>query len=165
MAADVFKGTSSMQIKFHWSWFLRVQLTTSYHLFRYWLGTRHATSYYLHQWWPSWQMHIYASFGLSELMFLMLRLECSSRNRSIQWLLMPWLLVLLGHEVMILTTQWTRGHSEHWGSFECFFLPTLGHSATQWSERSTEYEKFFEWVPRNQTGFEWGPGYWTAGSI
>ena len=39
------------QLKFHWSLFLRVQLTISHHWFRYWLGTDQATSHCLKQWW------------------------------------------------------------------------------------------------------------------
>ena len=38
-------------IKFHWSLFPRVQLTIFQHWFTQWLGTDHATSHYLNQWW------------------------------------------------------------------------------------------------------------------
>ena len=39
-------------IEFHWSLFLRFQLTTSHHWFRQWLGAASATSHYLNQWCP-----------------------------------------------------------------------------------------------------------------
>ena len=38
-------------LKFHWSLFLRVQLTIYQHWFRWWLGTDQSTSHYLNQWW------------------------------------------------------------------------------------------------------------------
>ena len=37
--------------KFHWSLFLRVQLTISQHWCRQWVGTKKATNHYLNQWW------------------------------------------------------------------------------------------------------------------
>ena len=52
--------------KFHWSLFLRLQLTIFTHWFRYWLGGVQATSHYLNQWWLAY-WRIYASFGLNEL--------------------------------------------------------------------------------------------------
>ena len=54
------------RLKFHWSLFLRVQLTIIHHCFRQWLGAVQATSHYLNQWWL---VHwcIYASLGLNEL--------------------------------------------------------------------------------------------------
>ena len=52
--------------KFHWSLFLKVQLTIFHHWFRLWLGVGQATSHYLNQWWlDCWR--IYASHGLNEL--------------------------------------------------------------------------------------------------
>ena len=45
-----FIKTYEFQIKFHWSLFLRAQLTIFQHWFRYWLGTNQATSHYLNQW-------------------------------------------------------------------------------------------------------------------
>ena len=39
--------------EFHWSLFLRVQLTIFQHCFRLWLGADQATSHYLNQCWPS----------------------------------------------------------------------------------------------------------------
>ena len=45
------------KLKFHWSLFLRVQLTMIHHLFRKWLGTCLVPSHYLNQWWPSLLMH------------------------------------------------------------------------------------------------------------
>ena len=54
------------RLKFHWSLFLRVQLTIFQHWFRWWLGTDQATSHYLNQWWLDYR-RIYASLGLNEL--------------------------------------------------------------------------------------------------
>ena len=54
------------RIKFHWSLFIRVQLTISQHWFRWWLGADQATSHYLNQWWLDYR-RIYASLGLNEL--------------------------------------------------------------------------------------------------
>ena len=54
------------RLKFHWSLFLRFQLTSLQHWFRYWLGAVQATSHYLNQWWLVY-WRIYASLGLSEL--------------------------------------------------------------------------------------------------
>ena len=54
------------RLKFHWTLFLRVQLTIFQHWFRWWLGAVQATSHYLNQWWfVYWR--IYASLGLNEL--------------------------------------------------------------------------------------------------
>ena len=53
-------------LKFHWSLFLRFQLTIFQHWFRYWLGAVQATSHYLNQWWLVY-WRIYASLSLSEL--------------------------------------------------------------------------------------------------
>ena len=55
------------RLRFHWSLFLRVQLTLFQHCFRYWLGAVQATSHYLNQWWLVY-WRIYASLGLNELM-------------------------------------------------------------------------------------------------
>ena len=41
---------------FHWSLFLRVQLTIIQHWFRQWLGTNQATSHYLNQWWLDYRL-------------------------------------------------------------------------------------------------------------
>ena len=54
------------RFKFHWSLFLRVQLTIVYHWFRWWFGADQATSHYLNQWWLDY-WRIYASLGLNEL--------------------------------------------------------------------------------------------------
>ena len=45
-------------VKFHISFYLRVQLTLSKHCFRWWLRAEQATSDYLSQWWPSELTHI-----------------------------------------------------------------------------------------------------------
>ena len=54
-------------LKFHWSLFLRVQLTIFHHWFRQWLGAVQVTGHYLNQWWFVYR-RIYASLGLNELM-------------------------------------------------------------------------------------------------
>ena len=54
------------RLKFHWSLFLRVQLTIIQHCIRERLGTVQVTSHYLNQWWlVHWR--IYASLALNEL--------------------------------------------------------------------------------------------------
>ena len=54
------------RLNFHWSWFLRVQLTIFQQWFRLWLGADKVTSHYLNQWWlDCWC--ICASIGLNEL--------------------------------------------------------------------------------------------------
>ena len=50
-------------LKFHWSVFLRVQLTISQRWFRWWLGADQATSHYLNQCWPSSLTHICSTRG------------------------------------------------------------------------------------------------------
>ena len=52
------------RLRFHWSLFLRVQLTIFQHWFRKWLGADQATSHYLKQWWLVYR-RIYASLGLN----------------------------------------------------------------------------------------------------
>ena len=54
------------RFRFHWSLFLRVQLTIFQHWFRQWLGAGQATSLYLNPWWLVY-WGIYASLGLNEL--------------------------------------------------------------------------------------------------
>ena len=54
------------RLKFHWSLFLRVQLSIVHHWFRWWLGAVQATSHYLKQWWLVYR-RIYVSLGLDEL--------------------------------------------------------------------------------------------------
>ena len=49
------------RLKFHWSLFLRIQLTILHHWCRWWLGAVHGTSHYLNQWWLVYRC-IYASF-------------------------------------------------------------------------------------------------------
>ena len=54
------------RLKYHWSLFLKLQLTTFQHWFRQWLGADQATSHYMKQWWfVCWR--IYASLCLNEL--------------------------------------------------------------------------------------------------
>ena len=57
---------SWFRLKFHWGLFLRVQLMTSQHWFRYWLGADQATSHCLNQWWLDYR-RIYASLDLNQL--------------------------------------------------------------------------------------------------
>ena len=45
-------------LRFHWSLFLRVQLTIFLHWFRLWLGAVQATSHDLNQWWPNLLTHM-----------------------------------------------------------------------------------------------------------
>ena len=49
--------------EFHWSLFLRVQLTICQHWFRKWPGADLATSHYLNQCWPSSPTHICGTRG------------------------------------------------------------------------------------------------------
>ena len=51
--------------KFHWSSFLRVQLTKFQHWFRSWLDTDQATSHYRNQGWLDYR-RIYVSLGFNE---------------------------------------------------------------------------------------------------
>ena len=54
------------RLKFHWSLFLKVQLTIFQQWFRYWLGAVQATSHYVNQWWLVYR-RIYPSRGLNDL--------------------------------------------------------------------------------------------------
>ena len=47
----------------HWSFFLRIQLTTIKHWFRQWLGAEYATSHYLNQCWTDSKTHICGTMG------------------------------------------------------------------------------------------------------
>ena len=55
-----------LRLSFHWSLFLRAQLTIFQHWFRYWLFAYQATSHYLSQW-RLYYWCIYVSLGLNEL--------------------------------------------------------------------------------------------------
>ena len=46
------------RLRFHWSLFLRFELTIFQHWFRQWLGADQATSHYLNQWWLILLTHI-----------------------------------------------------------------------------------------------------------
>ena len=74
-----------LSLKFHWSLFLRFQLTIFQHWFRYWLGAIQVTSHYLNQWWLAY-WRIDASLGLNELRSSMCSPNCL-------WLL--WCLITL----------------------------------------------------------------------
>ena len=50
-------------LKYHWSLFLRIRLTTTQHWFWKWLGAEEATSHYLTQCWPNSLMHICSTKG------------------------------------------------------------------------------------------------------
>ena len=54
------------RLRFHWSLFLRVQLSIFHHWFRWWLGAGQVRSHYLNQWWLVY-WRTYASLGLNEL--------------------------------------------------------------------------------------------------
>ena len=66
--SDAFSWMKMLEfrLRFQWSLFLRIQLTTFQHWFRWWLGAGQATSHYLNQWWFDYR-RIYASPGLNEL--------------------------------------------------------------------------------------------------
>ena len=55
----------TFRLRFHFSLFLRFELTIFQHWFRQWLGADQATSHYLNQWWLLYWC-IYASLGLNE---------------------------------------------------------------------------------------------------
>ena len=57
---------------FHWSLFLRFELTIFQHWFRWWLGANQATSHYLNQWWLVYWC-IYVSPGLNESLSVTLK--------------------------------------------------------------------------------------------
>ena len=68
---DIFKWVFlikmyEFRLGFHWSLFLRFELTIFQHWFRLWLGSSQATSHYLNQWWLVY-WRIYASLSLNEL--------------------------------------------------------------------------------------------------
>ena len=54
------------RLRFHWSLFLRVELTIIQHWFRWWPVAGQATGHYLNQWWSVY-WRIYTSLGLNEL--------------------------------------------------------------------------------------------------
>ena len=57
---------NKFRLKFRWSWFLRVQSTTSQQWFRKRVGANQTTSHYLNQWWLfSWRICV--SRGFNEL--------------------------------------------------------------------------------------------------
>ena len=86
-------------LRFHWSVFLRVQLTIFQHWVRLWLGDGQATSHYLEQWWLVYWC-IYESLGLNKLtmlsadelnlqhMFMYNNFEFTATSPRVQWV--PW---------------------------------------------------------------------------
>ena len=92
-------------LRFHWSLFPRVKITTFQHWFRQCLGADQATSHYLNQWWKVY-WSIYASLGLSELILDMMALK----NRS-YWHL------ICSHISMIANRKWRhRRVSNFWST-------------------------------------------------
>ena len=96
------------QLKFHWSLFLKVKLTTyHHHWFRYWLEASEATNNYQKQWWLVNQC-IYVSLGCNGLklchmkqkkkFFLRVAWKFVGRLPSVQCMLMPWVSVLADHQ-------------------------------------------------------------------
>ena len=61
--------TNEFRFRFHWSLFLRVQLTIFQHWFRQWLGADQATSHCLNQLWLDYRL-VYVSLVLNELIIL-----------------------------------------------------------------------------------------------
>ena len=53
------------RLRFHWSLFLRFELTIIQHWFRKWLGADQAISHYLNRWWLVY-WRIYTSLSLNE---------------------------------------------------------------------------------------------------
>ena len=49
--AFLWRKMFELRLRFHWSLFLRVQLTIVQHWFRLWLGAIQAPSHYLNRWW------------------------------------------------------------------------------------------------------------------
>ena len=112
--AAIFQTTSSnafswmkmyeFRLKFHWSLFLRVQLTIFQYWFRWWLGAEQATSHYLNQWWPSSTTHVCVTRPrwvnsspldwtgdkpLSEPMMTQFNDACMRHSASMSWLISP----------------------------------------------------------------------------
>ena len=67
------------RLRFHYTLFLRFQLTIFQHWCRWWLGADKATNHYLNQWWLVYR-HIYASLGLNELRSLKHRQTQTDQN-------------------------------------------------------------------------------------
>ena len=68
-------------LRFHWSLFLRLELTIFQHWFKKWLGADKVTSHYLNQWWLDYR-RIYASIGLNELIEVL----CASFKVVARWI-------------------------------------------------------------------------------
>ena len=98
------KNVLISRLRFHWSLFLRVQLTIFQHCFRKWLGTDQATSHYLIQWWLDYR-RIYESLSPNELIFVLQYVWPDITNKNwidnhkrvscwydppVPWLQMPW---------------------------------------------------------------------------
>ena len=84
-------------LEFHWSLFLRFELTIFQHWFK-WLGADQATSHYLNQWWLAY-WRIYASLGLKELNILNLAIIGSDNA------LWPvWCYDIIGTNVVLFST-------------------------------------------------------------
>ena len=81
------------RFEFHWSLFLRVQLTIFRHWFRWWLGADQATSHYLNQCWPSSLTHIHVCCTRGRWVkpndyhsFKDLKSACTRSSKELHWL-------------------------------------------------------------------------------
>ena len=102
-------------VRFHWSLFLRFELTIFQQWFIYWLGAYQATSHYLNQWWIIY-LGIYASLGLNELRLKVPHVafcEVSSAalydNHDVIW--WPWIYQKL---IMIASKTWEKTWQTQW---------------------------------------------------
>ena len=98
------------QLIFHWSLFLRVQLTIFQHWFSYWLGAVQAKSHYLNQCWLVYR-RICVSLGLNELIdWWIYWLYCISTNPGIKLLTYPRLGRLDCHEswLWVPVVEWAQ---------------------------------------------------------
>ena len=95
-------------LRFHWSLFLRIELTIFQHWFRWCLGAGQATSHYLNQWWLVY-WRIYASLGLNELIAPLTELfpvehRTPAERTNVQWIFVS----IVGHKTNTHELQW------HW---------------------------------------------------
>ena len=93
------------QSKFHWSLYLRVQLTIFLRWFRWWLDAVQATSHYLNQWWLVYRC-IYALLSLKELNETTMKSDCHelqtlSMLRLKQWKKLPSVYMSLNHHAQV----------------------------------------------------------------
>ena len=98
-------------LKFHWSLFIRVQLTTFQHWFRQWLDTSKVTSHYLNHWWLFFWF-IYVSLGLNELRNW--RYICVSYNFSTMRYCKQYKLIFVERSI----TKEAQGQNELWHLYD-----------------------------------------------